>query len=366
MNAVLRGAMEMRVPWVAVALAARSLVRVPVVTVPVVRVPLVTVPLVTVPLVKVPVVKVPVVRVPLAVLLLAAASDPAWAHPGEPLAPHDLAAAWVLDPVMLGLLGVTGWGYTRGLRALWRGSAGRGIRRWEAASFLCGWCVLAVALASPVHALGEVLFSGHMAQHQLMMGIAAPLLVLSRPLVPGLWAMPIESRRRLGRWTQRPAVNGVWCAVSHPLPAFVLQALVILVWHLPSLYQATLTSEVVHTLQHAAFLGSALLFWYAMLHGWRGRTGYGTALLCLFATALLSGALGALLTFARRPWYDVYAVTSGSWGLTALEDQQLAGLIMWIPGGISYLVGGLLLLRVWLAESERRVSRWQARALVRP
>src|SRR5690606_23229953 len=106
--------------------------------------------------------------------------------PGAPLAPHDLATAWILDPVILSLLGITGWGYTRGLGALWRGSAGRGIRRWEAAAFLSGCVVLAIALVSPVHTLGEVLFSGHMAQHQLMMGLAAPLLVLGRPLVPWL------------------------------------------------------------------------------------------------------------------------------------------------------------------------------------
>lgn len=324
--------------------------------------------LVAVPLVSVLWTGVPLVRVPRAVpllvgLSLAGSADAAWAHPGAPLAPHDLATAWILDPVILSLLGITGWGYTRGLGALWRGSAGRGIRRWEAAAFLSGWVVLAIALVSPVHTLGEVLFSGHMAQHQLMMGLAAPLLVLGRPLVPWLWAMPIESRRLLGRWTKRPAVHSVWRTMSHPLIALLLQAVVIVVWHLPTLYLATLTSEIVHALQHGSFLGSALLFWYAMLHGWRGRTGYGTALVCLFATALLSGALGALLTFAPRPWYDGYAATGGAWGLTALEDQQLAGLIMWIPGGISYLVGGLLLLRVWLAESERKASQWQASAL---
>ena len=118
-------------------------------------------------------------------------------------------------------------------------------------------------------------------------------------------------------------------------------------------------------LQHASFLGSALLFWYAIVHGRNARRGYGAAVFYLFATAMHSGALGALLTLARRPWYGVYEETAAAWGFTALEDQQLAGLIMWIPGGISYLVGGLLLLMLWMRESERRASRWQDRVLAR-
>ncbi len=121
-----------------------------------------------------------------------------------------------------------------------------------------------------------------------------------------------------------------------------------------------------HTLQHASFLGTGLLFWWALFHGREGRMGYGAAVFYLFATAMHSGALGALLTFAPSPWYPAYDGATAAWGLTPLEDQQLAGLIMWIPAGLSYLVAGLALVAAWMRESERRTARWQERALLRP
>jgi putative membrane protein len=121
-----------------------------------------------------------------------------------------------------------------------------------------------------------------------------------------------------------------------------------------------------HALQHASFLGTALLFWWALVHGREGRMGYGASVFYLFATAMHSGGLGALLTFAPAPWYGDYAGTTVAWGLTPLEDQQLAGLIMWIPAGAAYVVAGLILLAAWMREAERRAARWQERALLRP
>jgi cytochrome c2 len=133
-----------------------------------------------------------------------------------------------------------------------------------------------------------------------------------------------------------------------------------LLWHLPPLYQRSLVSETAHAGQHASFLFTALLFWWALLHGERARARAGASVLYLFGTAVYTGGLGALLTVSTRLWYPLYLGRTASWGLTPLEDQQLAGLLMWMPGALSYLVAALVLAAAWLGESDRRVLRWEA------
>jgi len=274
------------------------------------------------------------------------------AHTGEPLEPHDLltAQAWVFDPLILVPLLLSGLLY-------WRGhQPGRGIRSWEARSYWAGWILLAVALVSPLHAMGEVLFSAHMTQHELLMIAAAPLLVLGRPLVPYVWALPQAWRKPVARPFTTTGTQAIWRWASHPLQAWCLHAAALWIWHVPWLYQATVLSDTAHTLQHLSFLGSALLFWWSLLRNPRTRGQYGLAALYVFATALHSSILGALLTFAGAIWYPVYAETTWAWGLTALEDQQLGGLIMWVPAGILYTIAGLALIAAWLRESESRLS----------
>ena len=157
-----------------------------------------------------------------------------------------------------------------------------------------------------------------------------------------------------------------WRAVSAPFAAWLLHAAALWLWHLPGPYQAALGGEGIHALQHASFLGTGLLFWWALFHGREGRLGYGAAVFYLFATAMHSGALGALLALSPAPWYSAYGDAAAAWGLTALEDQQLAGLIMWVPAGLSYLAAGLALLTAWMRESERRAARGRARHELRP
>jgi cytochrome c oxidase assembly factor CtaG len=276
-------------------------------------------------------------------------------HDGQPLAPHDLWTAWSWEPLVVVSLLLSAWLYVRGMRALWRNAGpGHGVRRWEAAAFAVGWVMLAVALVSPLHQLGGVLFSAHMAQHELLMVVAAPLLVLGRPVIPWLWALPITWRRVLGSWSAVAPVNATWRLLALPSVAWVLHAVAIWLWHAPSLYQATLRSEAVHTLQHVSFLLTALLFWWALLHGREGRLGRPAAVIYLFTTAGHTSLLGALLTFSSRLWYPLYDATTAPWGLTPLEDQQLAGVIMWVPAGLSYLIAALALAATWLREPTAR------------
>jgi cytochrome c oxidase assembly factor CtaG/cytochrome c2 len=246
--------------------------------------------------------------------------------------------------------------YLTGTVALWRNAGrGHGIRVWETVAFSAGWLTLAAALVSPLHRLSEVLFSAHMAQHELLMAVAAPLLVLGRPLLVWLWAFPLRWRQRLGGWAQVPPVRGTWNVVSRPAVAWATHAAAIWLWHVPALFQATLTSELVHSLQHLSFLGTALLFWWTLLQTRDGRLGFPAAVLYLFTTALHTSLLGAILTFSTRLWYPLYGGSS-AWGLTPLEDQQLAGLIMWIPAGLAYLVAALAITASWLREPGRSIA----------
>jgi putative membrane protein len=202
-----------------------------------------------------------------------------------------------------------------------------------------------------------------MTQHEVLMLVAAPLLVLGRPLIPFLNALPVAAARHIGsygraRWFQRG-----WRAITNQFVAWAIHAVALWVWHIPVLFEATLTSEWVHTLQHLSFLLSALLFWWALVHGREGWMGYGAATLYVFTTSVHSGLLGALLTFAPTVWYPSYVGLTTSWGLTPLEDQQLGGLIMWIPAGLVYVIAGLALFSGWLRESERNLLRRESNAL---
>jgi putative membrane protein len=283
------------------------------------------------------------------------------AHEGKPHHPSDLPYTWGLDPLVMVSLAVSGWLYLRGVRKLWREAAtGRGIRRWEAAAYAGGWLALFIALVSPLHPLGEVLFSAHMTQHELLMLVAAPLVVLGRPVIAFLWALPLTWARRVGGWSKVAWFERMWHALTNPLTAWLVHAAALWVWHAPVLFQATLKSDLVHTLQHVCFLGSALLFWWALIHSPQGVRGYGAAVLYLFTTSVHSGILGALITFTGTVIYPAYSKTTASWGLTALEDQQLGGLIMWVPAGLVYIIAGLALCAGWMRESERRVSRREA------
>jgi cytochrome c oxidase assembly factor CtaG/cytochrome c2 len=271
---------------------------------------------------------------------------------------HELVRAWSFEPGVMIPLVLSAWLYARGLLRTWRGSGvGHGIRRWEAGCFAGGWLALVVALVSPLHPWGRELFSAHMTQHEILMLVAAPLLVLGRPMIAFLRALPPTWAAGLARFSNQRTWSVFWRAIANSFSAWLIHAIVLWLWHVPALFQATITNEFVHALQHTSFLGSALLFWWAVMHERSRAIGYGMAVLYMFTTALHSGLLGVLIAFAGSVWYPAYAHTAPNWGLTALEDQQLGGLIMWIPAGVVYIVAGLALMAGYMRESGRRVRR---------
>jgi putative membrane protein len=287
--------------------------------------------------------------------LVLALPDVGWAH-GPPVAPGELWRTWTLDWYVLAGVFVPAWLYARGVRRLWgRAGVGRGVRRWQAGCFAAGIAALFVALISPLDALGGALFSAHMVQHMVLMLVAAPLLVLGNAFVPFVWALSPAWRRRIGGWLRHPAVRGVWYVFGNPVSAWLLHAAAIWVWHVPVLYEATLGSELVHIAQHAAFFGTAMLFWWSSFEmARRRRLRFGFGVLYVFTTMLHTSILSALLTFSLVLWYPIYAERTGAWGLTPLEDQQLGGLLMWVPAGVVYLVVALALMAAGLSTPDRR------------
>jgi cytochrome c oxidase assembly factor CtaG len=213
--------------------------------------------------------------------------------------------------------------YGAGARRLWmKAGFGRGIRAGHAASFLLGWLVVAVALLSELHHLAERLLWAHMVQHELLMVVAAPLLVLGRPLEAWSWVFPFRVPKFL----------------SNPLFAWALHAAGIWLWHVPALFLAAVANPWLHLVQHTSFFLPAAVFWWTVLAPGARQL---PAIASLFTTMLHTGALGALMTFSRGSWYAGYG----------LEDQQLAGLVMWVPAGIVYPLAGIYIVSKWLRRS---------------
>jgi cytochrome c oxidase assembly factor CtaG len=275
-------------------------------------------------------------------------SDAAAAHVGEA---HDTLAAFSFEPHVVVGFAIAIVLYARGLTHLWRRAAvGRAVPVWQALAFAAGLLTLAAAVVSPLDALAGQLASMHMVQHMLLMAVAAPLLVAAKPLPVFLAGLPTASAHSLVRaWNRRRLFKAVFMAATRPGVATLSQGAALWLWHAPLFYQAALVDELVHELEHITFFGTALLFWWSALHrgGARGRIVGATMLV---ATMLHTGLLGALMTFSRLPWYPIYGQSAAAWGLSPVDDQQLAGLIMWVPAGAVYMLGAILLLASWLPQ----------------
>jgi putative membrane protein len=260
----------------------------------------------------------------------------------------SLTPEWSFDPwVVIPLLLSTGL-YAFGTARLWHNAGmSRGIRLWQVGCYGAGSLSLAGALVSPLHWMGEHLFTAHMVEHEIIMACAAPLLALARPVGAFLWAFPMALRRRLGRAGRQRHIRAVWTSVTSPLPATIWHGAVIWFWHAPIMFDAAVTSILIHRLQHVTFLVSALAFWWALMR----RCDRGSGVFHLFATMIHTTLLGALMTMAPRVLYVRQTVDSLQWGLTPLEDQQLAGLVMWVPAGTVYAGAALACAGLWIRQS---------------
>ncbi|MER8367417.1 cytochrome c oxidase assembly protein [Mesorhizobium sp. M1378] len=271
---------------------------------------------------------------------------------GAPQAGWTLALPITLPLTVVALL------YAAGAFRLWRRSArSRPLRMRQALLFATGWAILAAALVSPLHALGERVFTAHMIEHELLMAVAAPLLVASRPAAAMMWALPIKLRLAFGAAGNAKVLRIAWAAISRPLAATFLHGVAIWAWHVPVLFEAALAQGVLHYAQHASFFGTGLLFWWVLLPRSGREQAYGSAVMHLFFTSLHTGLLGVLQLVSPRLWYPANAAGAELWNLSPIEDQQLAGLVMWVPAGLIYGGAALLLAGLWIRSSGRR--RWE-------
>jgi putative membrane protein len=289
-------------------------------------------------------------------LLIVAA--PAHAH--APAATSDehahLAWTWNPDPLVLVPVLTLVLLYVVGIARLWsRAGAGRGVPVWRALGYAAGLAALSAALVSPLDAAAEASFALHMAQHMLLVVVAAPLIVLGNFGVVALTALPSRLRVPLGRSFAAAPLRRVRAWLFAVPLATAVHGLVVWLWHAPRLYEAALADPLIHYLEHLTMFGTAVVFWWSALRvRRRGMPGYGAGVGALFLTMLHTGLLGILITLAPAPLYPSYAAATPWLGLAPLEDQQLAGIVMLIPGGLAYLGGGLALLAAWLAAAEAR------------
>ena len=238
--------------------------------------------------------------------------------------------------------------YSVGAWRLYRRSrGGRRVRTAQSLAFAAGWVALALALLSPLDTLSGELFAVHMLQHETLMLIAAPLLVLGRPLPIFLWAFSARVRLALGHATQIRGVSRLWQGLTRPITAWALHALALWAWHAPRVFEAALINRGIHDFQRALLSRHRAVVLVRDPARARSRQP-GVAVLYLFTTTIHTSVLGALITFGSHPWYAAYRDTALLWGLTPLEDQQLGGLIMWVPGSLVYVAVALVLLARWI------------------
>ncbi|HET9445438.1 MAG TPA: cytochrome c oxidase assembly protein [Steroidobacteraceae bacterium] len=289
-------------------------------------------------------------RTLIAILLLLPGA--VWAHTAQSSGRE--AGEWVL----IALLFIAGAWFAVGYARVWRSSrVGRRMLARRGALFAAGWLVLATSLLSPLHDMGGRSFTAHMIEHELLMLVAAPLIAFSQPLGVFIWALPRTSRHSLGAVGHQRWFASLWRSVSSPLSASLIQAAMMWLWHAPRFFDAALRSEFWHAAQHLSFVGSAVLFWWSInVASGLGRR-HGVAGFYLFFTSVHSALLGALMAFAESPWYTQYVLMgmSGAGGLSPLEDQQIAGLIMWVPGGAVHAIAALVYLSRWFRMPRKAV-----------
>lgn len=267
---------------------------------------------------------------------------------GHDLEPHASNAVWTFDPWIITPLLVAAGLYAIGSSVLrQRTRLGWQLRRRRTLAFAGGWLTLVGALVSPLHWLGEHLFTFHMVEHEILMAISAPLLVLAAPIGIWLWSLPRRFRFTVGRFLRRPVLVGCWQWLRNGRNATLVHGVAIWSWHAPILFDAAVTNIVLHRLQHLSFLLTAILFWWSVLR----NNNAGLAAWHLFVTMLHTSVLGALMALAPRVLYQAQTATAADWGLTPLEDQQLAGIIMWVPAGTIYAGAALALLTIWIRQS---------------
>ena len=260
-----------------------------------------------------------------------------------------LLRSWTFDPWLIVPLSVAAGLYLRGWRLLHCQMPQRfGI--WHLGSFQLGLGMLLLALTSPLEALAEVLLQAHMAQHLVLMMVAPPLLVYSAPTLPLLRGLPhVVLKRGLGPLLASTVWRRLERLLTHPVLGWLTFVVTTVAWHVPALYELALHSHFWHHVQHLCFLSTGMLFWWPVLQPWPSRPRWPRWAMIpyLLLADIQNTALSAALVFSERILYPTYLTVPRLWGISALDDQAAAGVMMWVPGSLVYLVpAGLLVMQL--------------------
>jgi putative membrane protein len=231
-------------------------------------------------------------------------------HPycGPPPLPGEALLRWNFDPWLIGV-----WGMLAGL-ALWMARHERLSARRRGA-FAAGWGLALAAWISPLCALGVALFSARVGQHMLLALVAAPLVA---------WSWPARAR-------SGAVPSALWAWLAFTAASWL--------WHAPGPYRATFESDALYWAMHATLFLSALAVWRLLL---ADAHRFALAPALALGSCFQMSALGALLTFAPTPLFTPHLHTTAAFGLSPLEDQQLGGLLLWVPGCIAFVVAGVV------------------------
>jgi cytochrome c oxidase assembly factor CtaG len=276
-----------------------------------------------------------------------------------------LVAGWTLDPFLLVPLIAVGVAYVVGYRRLARRRRAQRTFRTRGGLFAMGYTALVVALISPLHSVGEQYFSVHMVQHLLLTLVAPPLLLLSCSMPVLLWALPAHDRATVGRLFGQPGpIRSTLKLLTTPLVALGLFISTQWIWHQPAAYDWALENRWAHYAEHLTFFLTAILFWWPVVGApplpsplsYPARFGY------TFMAWLPSSVLGAGIALARAPLYPYYVQSARATGIDPAFDQQLAGLIMWVPGDVVFAAILLILFAAYMQHEERKEA-WIDREL---
>jgi cytochrome c oxidase assembly factor CtaG len=273
----------------------------------------------------------------------------------------DLVSLWAFWPQIILLLLALAILYARGWWQLRQRGKQRLASGWRLASFLSGLVILGLAMLSFIEVLYNLLFSLHMVQHLLITMIGPPLLLLADPYPFLIWGLPENARLATGRFlAPGSATRRVLRYASNPWLIWALYVGGLWLWHLPAAYDAALTYEVLHILEHLTFFVPAMLFWWHVtgaaprLHG---RLSYGFRIGYLLAALAQNEILGIIIAFSREPLYPHYTTVPRLWGLSVLDDQMLGGALMWVPGGMMYALAAIVLIARYLEQEETKTRQ---------
>jgi putative copper resistance protein D len=293
-----------------------------------------------------------------------AVAGPVAAHGPVPPGAPDLGAFlfdWSLEPLVAVPLTMAGLAWLALVDRINRLHPERPVSRWRTAAFFAGLASIAIALLSGVEAYDTTLFSVHMVQHMLLTFAAAPLLLLAAPITQLLRAASPEVRRR---WILPLLHSKTVAVVGHPVVAWLVFTVVMWATHFSPLFDLALEDRGVHDLEHALFLGSALLFWWPLVGADPGprRMGYPARVLSLLLQMPPSSFLAVAILMAGAPLYPHYATLGSPYGIDALADQQLAAGLMWVMSDMVFIGAILLVVAAWMRREELDAPAAERRA----